>query len=279
MQGLGEAEPVIYEWGVIAVTIVAGVLIALLTRYFMRRSIARRFPKYIYVPMERIVVYGIIIVAIIIATRPLGIDLSALLVAGGVLGIVIGFASQTVVSNLLSGIFIFVDRPLKIGDPVRIEDVEGKVVDISVFSTRVRAWDGYIIRIPNDKVFNSIILNYERNPVRRIAFKIGISYSTNIEVAKRAVLNAIEEHPFTLVEPPPEVFVEDFGDNAIILSVRCWAPTTVWFATKKDLLEAIKREFDELGVEIPFPQRVIWLPETLKVSLEESRIRSSGEPN
>lgn len=267
--GLELSKSTIYEWSLIVATIIVGVLFAVLLRYFMRKSLARRFPNYIYVPMEKLVFYAIIVVVTIFAIRPLGLDLSGLLLAGGILGIVIGFASQTVVSNLLSGIFLFVDRPLKIGDPVRVEGVEGRVVDISVFSTKVRAWDGYIVRIPNEKVFNSIIVNYERNPVRRIAFKIGISYSSNIETAREAVLKAIEEHPFTLVDPAPEVFVEDFGENAIILNVRCWAPATVWFATKKELLEAIKREFDRVGIVIPFPQRVLWLPENLKVKLEE----------
>ena len=258
----------LYEWATIGATILAGVLIALIIRYVLRRSVSKKFPQYIYIPLERLIFYAIIIVVTIAALRPLGLDLSGLLIAGGIIGIAVGFASQTVVANMLSGIFLFIDRPLKIGDPVRVEGIEGRVVDISVFSTKIRAWDGYIVRIPNDKVFGSIITNFERTPVRRIAFKIGISYSSDVEKARKAILKAMEEHPFALVEPAPEVYVDDFGENAIILSARCWAPAPVWFATKKDLLEAIKNELTRAGIEIPFPQRVVWLPKDLKVRLE-----------
>jgi small-conductance mechanosensitive channel len=269
--GLKIPVDVIIGYLVIAGTIAASIIIALIFRHLMRRSIARRFPNYIYVPLEKTIFYGIIILGSIAAIRPLGLDLSGLLLAGGIIGIVIGFASQTVVSNLLSGLFLFIDRPLKIGDPVRVEDIEGRVVDISMFSTKIRAWDGYIVRVPNDKVFNSIITNFERTPVRRIAFKIGVSYNTDLEKAKKAIMRAIEEHPFALITPSPEVFIDSFGENAIILSVRCWAPASVWFATKKDLIGAIKKELDKEGIVIPLPHRVLVFPEDVSVKLKPEK--------
>jgi len=117
-------------------TIAVSVVIAFIAKKLLRRTLGIKIPQYIYVPLEKIVFYSIIIVGSIMAIRPLGLDLSGLIMAGGIIGIVVGFASQTVVSNMLSGIFLFIDRPLKIGDPIRVGDVEGRVIDISIFSTR-----------------------------------------------------------------------------------------------------------------------------------------------
>ena len=246
----------------VIITIVASVFIAVLVRWILRKSVRKHFPQYIYVPLERVIIYGIAIVGSILALQPLGLQLTGLLVAGGVVGIVIGFASQTVVSNLLSGIFLFIDKPLKVGDPVEVEGVSGRVIDISIFSTRIRTWDGVLVRIPNEKVFTSIISNFEKNPVRRVVLKVGISYTSDVEKAREAIIKAIEEHPYTLINPPPEVFVDEFGENGIILTVRWWAPSQVWFTTKKELLEKIKKALDEAGIEIPFPQRVVWLKQS-----------------
>ena len=244
----------------VGITIAASVIIAWIFRYLLRKSVMKKLPQYVYVPIEKLIFYGIIILGAITALRPLGFDLSGLLVAGGIVGIVIGFASQTVVANLLSGLFLFIDRPLKIGDAVKVEEgVEGRVVDISIFSTKIRKWDGCMVRVPNDKLFNNVILNFEGSPIRRVEFKIGISYSSDIEKAKKAILSIIEEHPFALVQPPPDIFVDDYGNSAIVLNVRCWAPSSVWFQTKKEIISKVKEALDKAGIEIPFPQRVVWL--------------------
>ena len=251
-------EQIITYLGV-AVTIVLAIVIAWVLRYLFRRSVWKKLPQYMYVPLEKAIFYGIIALGAITALRPLGLDLSGLILAGGIIGIAIGFASQTVVANLLSGLFLYIDRPLKIGDAVNVEGAEGRVLDISIFSTKIRSWDGYIIRVPNDKLFNSIISNYVGAPVRRMVFKLGISYSSDIEKAREVINKVIEEHPFTLVQPAPEIFVDDYGDNAIILNIRWWAPSTVWFQTKKDVITSIKKALDDAGIEIPFPQRVVWM--------------------
>lgn len=242
-----------------AVTVAVGIVIALTMRILLRRSIRKKLPPHVYLPFERLVVYGIIILTLIAVVKPLGLDLSSLLVAGGILGIVIGFASQTVVSNLLSGFFLYIDKPLKLGDTVSVDGVEGVVLDISIFSTKILSWDGCVVRVPNEKLFNSVITNFVASPVRRISFKIRISYNSDIEKAKRAIMKVIEEHPFTLINPPPIIFVDEYGDSAIMLNVICWAPSSVWFNVKAEIQSRIKAALDEAGVEIALPQRVVWL--------------------
>jgi len=236
------------------VIIVASVLFALLVRRLMRRSMKGRLPEYVYKPLENITFYSIVFTGVVAALVPLGINLSALIVAGGFAGIVIGFASQQSVSNLISGIFLLIEQPLRIGDPVSLEGVQGVVADINVFSTKVRTWDGTIVRIPNSTVFSSVITNYYRTRARRVEIKIGLSYGTDIEKALNVLHGLMDEHPFCLVNPAPEVFVDEYADSAIVFTMRCWAPPQVWFKTKVELQTRLKQELDKAGIEIPFPQ-------------------------
>jgi small-conductance mechanosensitive channel len=196
------------------------------------------------------------------------------LVAGGLTGIVVGLAAQTVLSNLFSGLFMYFDRPLRVGDSIELPEynVSGVVTDIHVISTRIRTWDGLYVRIPNDKIFTATIKNLMANAARRIEFDIGISYSSDIEKARKIMLEAAHNHPFALAEPPPDVFVKEYGDSAVILSYRVWAPTSVWWGVRTQLLEVIKKRFDEEGIEIPFPQVVNWFRGPLRIVKGEETI-------
>jgi len=255
-----------------AAVVVASVLVALLVRQFMRRSLQPRLPTYVYKPVENMVFYGILVLGVVSALSPFGVSLSGLLVAGGFAGLVVGLASQQTVSNLISGIFLLVEQPLRIGDPVTVENVSGVVVDISVLSTRVRTWDGYIVRIPNSTVFNALITNYQRTRARRVELRIGIHYNSDLEKAMQVLREMMEEHPYCLVNPAPEVFVADYSDSAVVLAARCWAPPQVWFKTKIELQTMTKKRLEEAGIEIPFPQLDLHIRDsaTLPVRVEES---------
>jgi|Deesub1362A_J573_1020465.scaffolds.fasta_scaffold00290_51 small-conductance mechanosensitive channel len=243
---------------VVIFTLALAVIIARVVRVSLRRSLKNIVPANTLVLFEKAAYYGILAIAIIAVLPQIGIHLTGLLVAGGILGIMLGFASQTVVSNLISGVFLFIDKPLNIGDQVDIGGVSGVVTDISVFSTRIRTWDGIYVRLPNEKVFNSNIRNFIYNTVRRFEYTVGIRYSDDAERAIEIIKKVIDEHPFALVNPSPQVFVNELGENSVNLTVRVWAPSQVWFGVKTDLLWKIKQAIEEAGIEIPFPQRVIW---------------------
>jgi len=249
----------------VAAAIAVVIVVAFFIRLSLRRGLKPRVEPHVYAVIEKVVVYGVVALGVMASLSPLGIDLTGLLVAGGIAGIVIGLASQTVFSNLISGVFLYIDRPLQIGDPVSVGDVSGQVIDISVLSTKIRSWDGYIVRVPNDKVFQSAIMNYGRAVARRVVYSIGISYGSDVGRAREAILKVMEDHPFVLKEPPPEVFVNEFADSAIVLTARCWTPSQVWFPTKAALLEVIREELKKHGVEIPFPQLDLHVKEDVKV--------------
>ena len=253
----------------VSVSIAIVVAITLAIRTFLRRALKPRVALHVYNIIEKVVIYAVLILGIIAALAPLGINLTGLLVAGGVAGIIIGFASQTVFSNFLSGVFLYIERPIKVGDSVIINaqgsSITGMVIDIDAISTKIRSWDGYIVRIPNDKLFSSTIINVSKVAAVRVVVDVGISYKSDVVKAREAILEALNEHPYVLVNPRPEVFIKEFGNSAIVLRVRFWAPSKVWYETRKICLELIRDRLKKVGVEIPFPQLDLHVKEPISI--------------
>ncbi|MEB3779760.1 MAG: mechanosensitive ion channel family protein [Desulfurococcales archaeon] len=245
------------------------IIAAFIAAYLIRRLIEPRLikvlPRHIADLSTKIVFYSILFLGLVSVLGVLGVNVSGLLVAGGIAGIIIGFASQTVVSNFLSGLFLYIDKPFSVGDPVMIGDIGGVVDEITVFSTRIRQWDGVRTRIPNDQVFKSTIRSLSMKPVRRVEYRVSIAYSEDIDKAAKVIMDIIKREPLALVKPEPMVFVENLGDNGVILNVRFWAPSPQWFAAYSRVLGEIKKALDSAGIEIPFPQRVVWFRNELNV--------------
>ena len=250
---------------VVVAVILFAVLLAKVVTLNLRRALADKIRRDQLELLTKIVYWSIVVIALISVAPILGLNLSGLLVAGGIAGIVIGFASQSVVSNLVSGLFLMIEKPVRLGDQVEIEGISGFIEDIRIMSTIVRTYDGLYVRIPNERVFTSNIVNYTGNVARRFEYRIGIKYDDDVDKAMEIIREVVEKHPFVLKHPKPDVFVEDLGDNAVILSVRMWAPATEWFGVRMELLRDIKKKLEENGIEIPFPQRVVWFANELEL--------------
>lgn len=238
----------------------------------LRRHLKDKVEKDRLSLITKVVNYSIIALSFIAILPILGVNLSGLIVAGGITGLVIGFASQKIVSNVISGVFLIVERPVKIGQQISVEGVAGIVEDIHIISTIIRTYDGLYVRVPNEKVFTGNITNYVANVVRRFEYIIGIRYSDNADRAIEIIKGLIENHPFALIEPKPQVFVDNLGDNAVNIVVRIWAPATEWYNVKMELLYKIKKTLEEYGIEIAFPQRVMWFGNELVMKKSERLI-------
>lgn len=243
---------------VVAIIALLAAGVAKVLAIYLRRALKERMSRGHLEILVKVVYYGIIVIAAMIALALLGVNLSGLMVAGGIAGIVIGFASQRIVGNLISGVFLIIERPITIGNQVNIDGVTGFVEDINIFSTIVRTYDGLYVRLPNEKVFTTGITNFVANVARRFQYVVGIRYSDDAEKAMRIIARLIEEHPFALINPPAEIFVDNLGESSVDIVVRVWGPTSVWYELKKALLWKIKTALESEGIEIPFPQRVIW---------------------
>jgi small-conductance mechanosensitive channel len=266
-----------------AATILAAVLviilsyiIAVISKKLVEKPLRRVAPLDIATLTARIVYYTVLFFGLLSVLALFNISLSGLLVAGGIAGIVIGFASQTVFSNFLSGLFIYFDKPFKIGDAIEIGGESGIVTDINVFSTRIRRWDGVHIRIPNEDIFKSQIKNLIQNKVRRVDYTIGISYQDDPEKARKLILEHLENHPLVLAEPLPTVYLDELGDSALIIQIRFWTLTEYWFQAKTKILEELYKKLTDNGITIPFPQQTVWFANTLEYRQLNSPSRKRG---
>lgn len=256
------------------------VLLSRILVLYLRRSLKDKVSKDAGETVLKILYYGILIIVFISVLPLIGLNPSALLVAGGVTGIILGFASQNIVGNLVSGFFLMVERPIKIGDQVQISDVSGYVIDIRIISTLIRTYDGLLIRIPNQQVFTTNITNIVEHPVRRFEHTIRIRYSDDANAAIFLIKDLIDKEPFALLNPSPSVFVNDLGDSSVNITVRIWAPVNEWFGIKTRILWDIKQTLEENGIEIPLPQSIVHIqtdskkvPEKL-VPVSEKEIES-----
>jgi small-conductance mechanosensitive channel len=226
---------------------------------YTKRNLKDKIDKFHLNIINKTINYSLIFIGVFTILSTLGINLSGIMVAGGVTGVVIAFASQRMVSNLISGIFLIIERPIKIGQQVGIDGVFGTIEDITFLSTIIITYDGLYERIPNEKVFTSNILNYNYNKVRRFEYIIGIRYSDDAQKAIAIIKDTIDNHPLALVNPEPQIYVSELGDNSVNIMVRVWGTITEWFTIKSELLWTIKTNLEKAGIEIPFPQATVWL--------------------
>ncbi len=241
----------------ITVILISAVVIGKFVTVYLKKALSDRVPKSELHVLLRVTNYLIILLGIVVAAPYLEINLSGLLVAGGVVGVVIGFASQSVISNFISGLFLIVERPVKIGDAINIGEVTGNVEEIRILSTIVSSSDGTYTRIPNERVFTSNINNYVANQARRVEYTVGIGYRNDADSAISLIKDLLSGEPYVLRNPAPQVFVEELGTSTVNIRVFFWAPSTEWMEVKSRLLWRIKQTLEAHEIELPYPQTVV----------------------
>jgi small-conductance mechanosensitive channel len=186
------------------------------------------------------------------------VDLSGLLIGAGFLGIVVGMAARQTLGALLAGFVLMFSRPFEIGDWVEIDDEEGIVTDISIVNTRIQTFAGEYVMIPNDIVSGTKIVNKSRKGRLRIKVEVGVDYEADVERAAEIAKEAMKELDEILSVPSPQVVLKEFGDSAVVLSLRFWidkpSARRQWRA-RTAVIESVKEAFEREGVKIPFPQR------------------------
>ncbi|MEM0240467.1 MAG: mechanosensitive ion channel family protein [Candidatus Nezhaarchaeales archaeon] len=250
------------------IVIIVALFISTILERAAKRALLTRVSKSTADNVAKLIRYSILVVAVLIALTSIGVDVTGALIAGGFLGIVIGFAAQASISNFISGLLLLLERPFKIGDFIHVGDTVGMVVEIGILSTTIVTWDGVRVRIPSSQLFNSSFRNYTASRARLVTVEVQIPYSASIERAVEAIESKLREQWYVLEEPRPVVFAKSFGSDGVVLEVRAWTPGSTWFTLYSNLPRLVKSALDEVGIEIPFPQRVVWFASPLKT--EES---------
>jgi small conductance mechanosensitive channel len=201
--------------------------------------------------------YAIIVFAVLAALAKFGVQTASFVAVMGAAGFAVGFAMQGSLSNFAAGVMLLAFRPFKVGDFVDVGGTAGTVKEIQLFTTVLATPDNIKIIVPNGSVFGNTIKNFAGYDTRRVDLVIGIGYSSNMQKAKDIMEGLIKSDSRTLDDPPMQIAVAELADSSVNFVVRCWVKRDDYWGVKFDLTRAIKEAFDENGIEIPFPQRVV----------------------
>lgn len=202
--------------------------------------------------------FVVVLIGAMVIVQTAGIDLSALGLLAGALGVGIGFGLQNITDNLISGVIILFEKPIKVGDRIEVGDVEGDVTNISFRATTVITNDNISIIIPNSEFISGKVINWSHNDSNiRFKFPVGVSYNENPKRIKEILLEVANNNKHILKKPPPEVLFDEYGESSLnfILAVWTTSMATRPKGLRSELYFDLFERFKEEGVEIPFPQR------------------------
>ncbi|MDO7787290.1 mechanosensitive ion channel family protein [Desulforamulus aquiferis] len=219
---------------------------------------------------NRLIHYGLIVIAVLIALPTIGFDLSILTVFAGVLGIGVGFGISNIASNFISGLIILFERPIKVGDRIKLGELHCDVTQINIRSTVVRTRNNETIIIPNSQFIESQVVNWSYgDPKIREQILVGVAYGSDVRLVEELLLRAAEEQEELLTDPKPRVDFMNFGESSLDFRLLYWIPNPALRARVRSSLNfRIYELLQRHQVEIPFPQRDLHLrsvsPELLK---------------
>jgi small-conductance mechanosensitive channel len=244
------------DWGkwlpALIIAVAGGAALTLASRW-AGRLIGKRWSEERGKLVRKAVLYLGWFVLIMAVLNQLGFKLTAVLGAAGIAGIAVGFAAQTSLSNVISGIFLLTEKPFAAGNMIQVGDTLGICMSIDLLSVKMRTFDNKFVRIPNETLIKTQVTNYSRFPIRRVDLLIGVAYKEDVERVQRLLLDIARQHPLALNEPEPLCFCWNFNTSSVDLLFVVWAASDDWLTLKDALMVEIKKRFDAEGIEIPFP--------------------------
>ena len=219
--------------------------------YIITKFFVKRFSHHTGTLVGRIVLYcGVIFICVTIL-HEFGFNVTALLGAAGVLGVAIGFASQTSISNVISGFFLVLERSFSMGDMIKSGEVVGIVESVDLLSVNVRTLDNKLVRLPNEVVLKQSLTNLTYYPIKRIDCVLSIAYANNVEAIKTEIYGVIKNNALFLQNPVPEVKIQKIGQHdydteiRIFLTVRGWVAKEHFSSAPSVLMQELKHQFDK----------------------------------
>lgn len=196
-------------------------------------------------------------IVVIVAASVMDIPVTTFIAMLSAAGLAIGLALKDSLSNLAGGILILIFRPFNVGDFIDIEGCTGTVKEIQLLYTALNTSDNRRITIPNSQLANGRIINFSKEPTRRLDLVFGVSYEDDIQKVKEVLTKIISEHPLIFQDPEPVVRVAKYGESSLDFTVRVWCKREDYWSIHYDLHEIVKDVFDKEGISIPLPKRDI----------------------
>jgi small-conductance mechanosensitive channel len=248
----------------IGIILVVGIVIITIIASVMNKLLPTKMSQQRQMLIKRFVRYTAIVILFLIVISELEINLTAIFGAAGVIGIVIGVASQTSIGNIVSGFFLVSEKPFEIGDLIRIGDKTGTVYSIDLLSIKIKTLDNLLLRIPNQTVISTEVINVTKFPIRRMDIDISVAYKEDLAKVKSVLERIVKRNPLCLDEPEPLIIFKTFGDHGINILLGVWFEKANFLKVKNSIFMEIKSTFDAEGIEIPFPHVSIYAGEATK---------------
>lgn len=243
-------------------------LLWLMARWGMRIALRTKVDATTFSFVETTAKFSLFIIGAITALDSAGIKTSTLLTSLGIVGLTIGFAARDALSNLISGILIFIDRPFVLGDLVEVEGVYGKVERITLRSTRVVTSDGRMLAVPNTEIVNKTVASYTNFPNLRIDIAVTIGVNEDIQKVRELLLGLVNADPAFMADPPPRAVVTALNDYNVAMELQAWIDDERQHVEKRfELREKVFNTLNEAGVELPF--EILQL-QPVKVQMQKS---------
>lgn len=241
-------------------TLVIGLYVArLISTAFSKIMSKRELDSTIVDFVAHMIRYIIIAFVVIAALSRIGVQTTSFIALLGAAGLAVGLALQGSLSNFASGVLIIALRPFKAGEYIEAAGTAGSVDSVQIFATTLTTPDNKVVVVPNSAILGDNIVNYSRMPTRRIDLVVGVSYAADLAKTKAVLEGVLKANSGVLETPEPQVAVAELADSSVNLVVRPWVNSGDYWGVRFELMEAIKNELDNAGIEIPFPQMDVHL--------------------
>ncbi|MGP1594687.1 MAG: mechanosensitive ion channel family protein [Treponema sp.] len=212
--------------------------------------------------IKNIIRYSSFTVMILTVFHRFGINISAILGAAGIAGVAIGFAAQTSVSNIISGLFVITERAFKIGDTIEISGTMGTVQTINLLSVTLKTFDNQYVRIPNETIIKANLVNYSHFPIRRVTTDLAVAYGSDLKKVEAVLLDTAKKNPYAAEDPAPSIAWTGFADSAITLTLRTWTTLENFMLLRNSIFVEAYNRLAEEDISIPFPQMDVYIKQS-----------------
>ncbi|HEY7700093.1 MAG TPA: mechanosensitive ion channel family protein [Vicinamibacteria bacterium] len=239
------------------VTLILGFAAAQILRSAIGPVLDRRTSAQHAMLGRKVSYYLVLALAFVSALRELGLNLSVLLGAAGVVSVAMGFAAQTSASNLISGLFLMSEGPFVVGEVIQVAETTGEVLSIDLLSVKLRTFDNLYVRVPNETLVKAQITNLSRHPIRRYDMQVSVGYDAKLAKVREVLMGVAEKNPLALREPGPVLIFQSFGESAVNVQFSVWTARDNYLELRNALAEDVKEAFEREGIEIPSLHRAI----------------------
>jgi small-conductance mechanosensitive channel len=248
------SSDILIRIGKAALYYLVGILIIRLTSFLTRRLTSSKVSRQSRMILNKIVTYVGMSVLLVVILAELGVNLAALLGAAGILGLAVGVASQKSLGNMVSGLFLLSERSFEIGDVIKVGDKVGIVHDVDLLAVKMRTFDNLLVRIPNETLISTEVINITRYPIRRMDFEFSVPMDTDLTSLETLLRDSAESNPVSLEEPKPIFLLKKWDHDGIAVLFGAWFLKEDFIELKNSMFRDITTRLKDANITVSIPR-------------------------